>query len=119
MQAREIAFSTGVHPLNIMMLLEMAVAGYGDRVAFVDAEAQQSITYQGLFRCSLERRERTCVHPRRPGLRSWDVSNLAIPIGLFASSWAGMPYVPISYRLTDDENRRTGGTGQAGVPGDG
>ena len=85
-----------------MMLLEMAVAGYGDRVAFVDAHAHQSITYQGLFEAA-----RNAANDLRASQASrfaiLDVSNLAIPIGLFASSWAGMPYVPISYRLTDDE----------------
>ncbi len=85
-----------------MMLLEMAVAGYGDRVAFVDADAHQSITYQGLFDAAANAASdlRSSQAARFAIL---DVSNLAVPIGLFASSWAGMPYVPISYRLTDDE----------------
>ena len=85
-----------------MMLLEMAVAGYGDRVAFVDAGAHQSITYQGLFDAAANAAGdlRSSQAARFAIL---DVSNLAVPIGLFASSWAGMPYVPISYRLTDDE----------------
>ena len=85
-----------------MMLLEMAAAGYGDRVAFVDAHAHQSITYQGLFDAAAN-----AANDLRQSQASrfaiLDVSNLAVPIGLFASSWAGMPYVPISYRLTDDE----------------
>ena len=32
-----------------------------------------------------------------------DISNIGIPIGLFASGWAGIPYVPLNYRLTDPE----------------
>ncbi len=32
-----------------------------------------------------------------------DVSSLALPIGLFASAWAGKPFVPINYRLADAE----------------
>ena len=34
--------------MNVMMLLEMAASGFGDRVAFVDAQANASITYQEL-----------------------------------------------------------------------
>ena len=85
-----------------MMLLEMAVAGYGDRVAFVDAEARQSISYQGLFdAASTAANDLRTSEARRFAIL--DVSTLAVPIGLFASSWAGMPYVPISYRLTAEE----------------
>jgi acyl-CoA synthetase (AMP-forming)/AMP-acid ligase II len=32
-----------------------------------------------------------------------DVSSLAVPVGLFASAWAGVPFVPLNYRLTGDE----------------
>ena len=32
-----------------------------------------------------------------------DENSLACPVGLFASAWAGMPYVPINYRLTGPE----------------
>ena len=85
-----------------MMLLEMAIAGYGDRVAFVDAQARQSITYQGLFDAAANAANDLRAS-RAARFAILDVSNLAVPIGLFASSWAGMPYVPISYRLTDDE----------------
>ena len=85
-----------------MMLLEMAMAGYGDRVAFVDAQSEQSITYQGLFEAAANDANDLRAS-RAARFAILDVSNLAVPIGLFASSWAGMPYVPISYRLTDDE----------------
>jgi acyl-CoA synthetase (AMP-forming)/AMP-acid ligase II len=32
-----------------------------------------------------------------------DVTSLAMPVGLFASGWAGMPFVPLNYRLTGAE----------------
>lgn len=32
-----------------------------------------------------------------------DISSLALPIALFGSGWAGVPYVPINYRLTETE----------------
>ena len=35
-----------------------------------------------------------------------DVSSLALPVGLFASAWAGVPFVPLNYRLSGDELSR-------------
>jgi acyl-CoA synthetase (AMP-forming)/AMP-acid ligase II len=32
-----------------------------------------------------------------------DVSSLALPVGLFGSAWAGVPFVPLNYRLTAEE----------------
>ena len=88
--------------MNIMMLLEMAASGFGDRVAFVDPEAGRSLTYQELFDAA-----GVAAHAvRSSGANRFtmlDVSSVAIPIGLFASGWAGVPYVPINYRLTADE----------------
>ena len=31
---------------------------------------------------------------------------LALPVGLFASAWAGVPFVPLNYRLTGEELER-------------
>jgi long-chain acyl-CoA synthetase len=35
-----------------------------------------------------------------------DVSSLALPIGLFGAAWAGVPFVPLNYRLTGAELER-------------
>lgn len=86
--------------MNVMMLLEMASQGFGDRVAFTNGE--DSITYQELFEsagaAAAEIRNSGCDH-----VAMLDVSSLAMPIALFASAWAGVPYVPINYRLTAAE----------------
>ncbi|WP_457840953.1 AMP-binding protein, partial [Staphylococcus aureus] len=34
-----------------------------------------------------------------------DEASPALPVGLFASAWAGVPFVPVSYRLADDRLR--------------
>ncbi len=88
--------------MNTMMLLEMAAAGFGDRVAFTDPGSGSSITYQELYDAAgaAARQIRASGAARVAML---DVSNLAIPIALFASGWAGVPYVPINYRLTGAE----------------
>lgn len=88
--------------MNVMMLLEMAANGFGDRVAFVDAQARGSITYQGLF----DQAGAAAKAVAASGAARFvivDVSNLAVPVGLFASAWAGVPYVPLNYRLQDAE----------------
>ncbi len=85
-----------------MMLLEMAAATYPERVAFVDGIDGSAITYQGLFDAARSRA--ASLHSTgSTRLAKLDVSSLATPIGLFSSAWAGMPYVPLNYRLTQDE----------------
>ena len=89
--------------MNTMMLLEMAMSGFGDRVAFTDpAEGGSSITYQELYDAA-----GAAAHDIRESGASrvamLDVSNIAVPVALFASGWAGVPYVPINYRLTGEE----------------
>ncbi|MCP5194749.1 MAG: acyl--CoA ligase [Pseudomonadales bacterium] len=86
--------------MNVMMLLEMASQGFGDRVAFTNGD--DSITYQELFdsagAAAAQIKKSGCDH-----VAILDVTSLAMPIALFASAWAGVPYVPINYRLTGDE----------------
>ena len=85
-----------------MMLLEMATSGFGHRVAFTDPAEGTSITYQELYDAA-----QAAAHRIRESSASrvamLDVSNLAVPIALFASGWANVPYVPINYRLTATE----------------
>jgi len=86
--------------MNIMMLLEMAASGMGERVAFTNAD--ESLTYQQLYDAAGAAAE-TIRASGRKHVGVLDVSSLAVPIGLFASGWAGVPYVPLNYRLTGDE----------------
>jgi acyl-CoA synthetase (AMP-forming)/AMP-acid ligase II len=83
-----------------MMLLEMASQGFGDRVAFTNGD--DSLTYQELYEAAgaaaAQIKKSACEH-----VAMLDVSSLAMPIALFASAWAGVPYVPINYRLTPHE----------------
>ena len=88
--------------MNTMMLLEMAAGGFGSRTAFTDAASGESITYQQLYDAA----DAVAHDVRASGaarLAMLDVSNLAVPIALFGSGWAGVPYVPINYRLTANE----------------
>ena len=89
-----------------MMLLEMAAGGFGERVAFTDPRAETadgaSITYQQLYDAAgAAARDIRASGATRAAML--DVSNLAVPVALFAAGWAGVPYVPINYRLTAQE----------------
>ena len=87
--------------MNLMMLLEMAAAGMGERVAVQCA------------RRALDARR--AVRGRRPpgrggsALPASSASRCStsrarrVPLALFASAWAGKPFVPINYRLTGAE----------------
>ena len=84
------------------MLLEMAAGGFGHRIAFADPANDSAITYQELYDAAgSAARDILASGTSRTVLL--DVSNLAVPIALFASGWAGVPYVPINYRLAADE----------------
>ena len=88
--------------MNIMMMLEMASAAFPHRPAFTDGASGQSLTYAELFAAA-----KVCAgqvqNSGASRLAKLDVSNLATPLCLFSSAWAGVPYVPLNYRLTDQE----------------
>lgn len=86
--------------MNIMMLLEMAASGFPERKAVCNGDAE--LTYGELFDAS----RRTAAYVAGTGverLALLDVTSLAMPVGLFASGWAGLPFVPLNYRLTGAE----------------
>ncbi len=86
--------------MNLMMLLEMAAGAYGDRVAFQNAGDR--LTYRQLFDAA-GALAASLDDGRTRHLAMLDVSTLAVPIGLFGASWAGVPFAPLNYRLTDAE----------------
>ncbi|MEE9282340.1 MAG: class I adenylate-forming enzyme family protein [Myxococcota bacterium] len=86
--------------MNLMMLLEMAASGFGDRVAIQSGST--ALTYEQLFGAA----GRAAAEFRESGAERMallDVSSPAVPISLFASAWAGLPFVPLNYRLTSAE----------------
>jgi len=76
------------------MLLEMVADSIGDRVAV------GSLTYAELF-------ERASAGSKLVGDRliAVDINSEAVPIGLFSAALAGIPYVPVNYRLSDEQLR--------------
>jgi acyl-CoA synthetase (AMP-forming)/AMP-acid ligase II len=86
--------------MNLMMLLEMATSGFGERIAV--RGAGRSLSYAELFAAAGAASER--VKAAGVGrLAMLDVSTPALPMSLFAAAWAGVPFVPLNYRLTGRE----------------
>ena len=85
-----------------MMLLEMASGAFPDRPAFTDGESGRTLTYAELFN-AVGQRAATVRQSEAARLVKLDVSNLGTPLCLFTAAWAGVPYVPLNYRLTDEE----------------
>lgn len=88
--------------MNIAMLLEMAADGMGDRVAV--GRAGDGLTYGRLLERARQAASMiTAAGVERVGLV--DVNSDALPVLLFASAIADVPFVPVNYRLADDRLR--------------
>lgn len=86
--------------MNIAMLLDMAADACGERTAVVCG--RESLTYAELRRAA----RRLAVQLRADGvahLALLDVNGPAVPVALFGAAYAGVPYVPLNYRLTGPE----------------
>ena len=86
--------------MNLMMLLEMAAGAFGDRVAFQNGDDR--LTYQQLFDAA-GALAADLSDGRTKHLAMLDESSLALPVAVFGASWAGVPFAPLNYRLTDPE----------------
>ncbi|MBS0577897.1 MAG: long-chain fatty acid--CoA ligase [Proteobacteria bacterium] len=86
--------------MNFSMLLDMAADACGERIAV--SCAGQQLTYAEL------RRAARAAAPALAGggfahAAFLDTNGLAAPVALFAAAYAGVPYVPLNYRLTAPE----------------
>jgi acyl-CoA synthetase (AMP-forming)/AMP-acid ligase II len=82
--------------VDLNLLLEMAVTGYGDRTAV--SAGGESLTYTDLGRLGAAGAELIA----RIGADSViyiGPSHPAFPVALFAASAAGVPFIPLNYRL--------------------
>jgi fatty-acyl-CoA synthase len=88
--------------VNVAMLLDMAAEGCGERVAF--GPKAGGMTYQELAdgaRRTAEWIEGAGVE--RVGLV--DTNSEAVPLLLFGAAVSGRPFVPVNYRLADEQLR--------------
>lgn len=87
--------------MHLASLLEIASDALGDRVAVGEANGA-NLTYTDLR----ERAEAAGRFLQAEGvarLVAVDVNSEAVPVGLFAAAAAGIPYVPVNYRLADQQ----------------
>jgi acyl-CoA synthetase (AMP-forming)/AMP-acid ligase II len=88
--------------MHLGMLLQMAADGMGERIALGPRVG-------GITMTALSERARRAgtVLAERPGERVAlvDLNSEAVPIALFGAALAGKPFVPINYRLTDEQLR--------------
>jgi len=85
--------------VNIGMLLELAAQGMPDRIAA--GSATDGISYAQLF----ERARRGAAVVRASGAQRVglvDTNSPAVPLLLYASALAGVPFTALNYRLADD-----------------
>ena len=86
--------------MNLAMLLEMAAESFGDREAVRCGEVGWSYTALAAA-ARAAAREISASGCRHAALL--DETSPAVPIALFGAAWAGVPFVPLSYRATDAE----------------
>ncbi len=86
--------------MNVMMLLEMAAGAFDDRVALTCGG--QSVAYAELFAAAgsaaVEIRAAAAAQ-----VALLDTSGPAVPVALFGAACAGVPFVPLNYRLAPSE----------------
>ncbi|MDG1845573.1 MAG: class I adenylate-forming enzyme family protein [Acidimicrobiales bacterium] len=87
--------------MNLVMLLEMSANAFGDRIA-IGSRDGSGVSYRDLFENSGRAAKffRDGISER---VSLIDTSSVALPVALFGSAWAGLPFVPLNYRLTEEE----------------
>src|SRR4029453_6435199 len=84
--------------MNLLLLLDMVAAGRGDEVVAQAGDAR--LTAGELLASAWTAAE---VAAGASALAYVGTNGLAFPIGLFAAAAAGVPFVPLNYRLSDDQ----------------
>lgn len=86
--------------MNLSTILDMAAEAFGDRTAVVSGA--QRFDYATLR----ERAWALAAHVKHSGAQALgllDVASPAMPVAVFAAAYAGVPFVPLNYRLTQPE----------------
>jgi acyl-CoA synthetase (AMP-forming)/AMP-acid ligase II len=84
--------------MNLLLLLDMVVSGSADQVAVQAGDDR--LTAGELLAGAWTAGE---VAADASALAYVGTNGLAFPIGLFAAAAAGVPFVPLNYRLSDDQ----------------
>ncbi len=88
--------------MTLLMLLEMIASAFGDRLGI--GTASGGLTYQQLHDRAGAGAEVIRSHGARH-VAYVGTSDAAFPVSLFASAWAGVPFIPLNYRLGEEQLR--------------
>ena len=86
--------------MNLTMLLEMAADGFGDRVLI--GRRADGLTASDLRRAAM-RGARMVSDAGADAIVYVAVNGPAFPVALFAAAYAGVPLVPLNFRLGDEQ----------------
>ncbi len=86
--------------MNLAMLLDMAAEAFGERTAV--SCGTQRLTYAQL-RAAAQTAARHLRQSAAAHAALLDTNGMNAPVTLFAAAYAGLPYVPLNYRLTSAE----------------
>jgi len=84
--------------VHLTSLLDIVADALPDRTAVGSRDG--GLTYSEL-RQRAQGASRDLRQRQAERLVAVDVNSDAVPVGLFAAAWAGIPYVPVNYRLAD------------------
>ena len=86
--------------MNLSLLLEMASSTLDDRVAIVSGDL--TLTYAELD-AAARRVAGKLVEEGSDGLVYCGTNDASFPIALFGAAYAGVPFIPLNYRLGDEQ----------------
>ncbi|MGA3253667.1 MAG: AMP-binding protein [Mycobacterium sp.] len=84
--------------MHLTSLLEIAADALGDRTAVGPHDG--GLTYEALL-ARARATSRDLGQREAQRLVAVDVNSQAVPVGIFGAACAGIPYVPVNYRLAD------------------
>jgi acyl-CoA synthetase (AMP-forming)/AMP-acid ligase II len=86
--------------VNLSLLLEMAASTLGDRPAVTSEGVALSF---GDLDAAARRLAGKLVEDGATGVVSCGTNHISFPIALFAAAYAGVPFIPLNYRLGDEQ----------------
>src|ERR1700741_3583815 len=86
--------------MNIATILDMAAEAFGERTAVVCGSTRMSYAE---LRTAAQRAAGAIRASKASYAALLDVNSPAAPVAIFAAAYAGVPYVPLNYRLTRPE----------------
>ncbi|SNT36698.1 class I adenylate-forming enzyme family protein [Rhodococcoides kyotonense] len=89
--------------MNVAMLLSMAAASWPDETAIVEHSNRIRRATYGELGSMAGGGARLAVEAESDAILFIGVNGVALPVALFAAARAGIPFVPLNYRLADDK----------------